>query len=187
MSRNNNSDKPVIRILLIVFALVNLQISVVFSAATPVQNNNNLLKEAESHYHEGRFEQTLKLIRQFLQSDSVSKPQRIKAYTLLSKIFIAQDKTASAKKIIHKIFALNPAYHPTLEQEKPSYVNLVNTVRNALKSQKATVQKKKPNTLFWAGTGGVAALTILVGILLSGGENGGNSHTLPKPPEFPTK
>ena len=186
MSRYSIPNKPVLRILLLIFALVNLQISAAFSA--PLQENNrSLLKKAENRYHQGEFDQTLKLIRQFLQKDSASKPERVKAYILLSKTFIAQNKTNAAKEIVRKIFTVNPAYHPTLEQEKPSYVHLVDAVRREIKPKQAkeAVKKSKSHTLLWAGAGGATALVLLVGVLLSGNNGDGKSHTLPKPPDFP--
>ncbi len=186
MSRYNKPNKPVLQVLFIIFALVNLQLSAAF--AVPADDSNpNLLKKAETHYHRGEFNETQTLIRRFLKNDSVSKPERVKAYTLLSKTFIAQNKTASAKEIIRKIFAVNPAYHPTLEQEKPSYIKLVDAVRTELKPKKAVAQTSHSNTLLWAGAGSAAALAILIGVLISGDNGDGSSHTLPKPPEFPNK
>lgn len=189
MSLYKNPNRPFLRIFLLIFALLNVQMSLAFSAAIPLQKSSlHLLKKAENHYHQGEFQQTLQLIRQFLQKNSASDPDKIKAYALLSKTFIAQGNTASAKKIIRKIFTVNPAYHPTLEQEKPSYIKMVEAVRKELKpNARVTSQQKKNNSvLLWAGTGGAAALAILIGVLVSG-KNGGSTHTLPKPPDFPTK
>ncbi len=186
MSRFNHQNRPVLLIFFVIIALINLQISTVFAASNQ-DNGKDLLKKAQARYHQGEFDQTLQLIRQFLQTDSISKPQRILAYSLLSKTFIAQQKIDSAKEVVHKIFALNPAYHPTLEQEKPSYVHLVDAVRDEIKPKKAesSVKKTKHNTLLWAGTGGAVTFAIILGIVLSRGADNGKSHTLPKPPAFP--
>ena len=187
MSRYHNPDKPILLIFFIIIALINLQFSTAFATSNQ-DNGSSLLIKAQNHYHQGEFDQTLKLIRQFMQNDSISNPKRIQAYSLLSKIFIAQQKTDSAKKIVRKIFSLNPAYKPTLEQEKPSYVHLVDAVRREIKpkqAKEAAVHKSKRHTLLWAGAGGATALVLLIGVLLSDDNGGGKSHTLPKPPDFP--
>lgn len=186
MSRYNIPNRPVMLIFFTIIALINLQFSTAFAASNQ-DNRSDLLKKAQTHYHQGEFDQTLQLIRQFLQNDSIPKPKRIQAYSLLSKTFIAQQKTDSAKKVIRKIFSLNPAYHPTLEQEKPSYVRLVDTVRGEIKPQKTETTEKnsRSNTLLWAGSGGAITVAIIIGVLLSGSGDNGKSHALPKPPSFP--
>lgn len=185
MSRYNNPNRPVLLIFFIIIALINIQFSTAFAASNQ-DTGSDLLKKAQTHYHQGEFDKTLKLVGQFLQYDSISKPQRIQAYSLLSKTFIAQQKTDSAKEMVRKIFSLNPAYHPTLEQEKPSYIHLVDAVRDEFKPKatKATAKKTKHSTLLWAGAGGAVTFAIILGVVLSGGDNG-KSHPLPKPPAFP--
>jgi len=185
MSRYKNPKRSVLFIFFIIIALVNLQFSATFAASIQ-ENDNALLKKAETRYRQGEFDQTQQLIRQFLQTDSISKTDRIQAYILLSKTFIAKKKTDSAKEMVRKIFVLNPAYHPTLEQEKPSYVRLVDAVRNEMKPKKTkkATQTSKSNTLLWAGSGGAAALLIILGVLLSG-DDSSKPQALPKPPDFP--
>lgn len=157
--------------------------------AANIQEVPGLLEQAQEHYVRADFDQTMNLLIQFLNENNLDNDSKITAYTLLAKTFIAKDEPEKAKEVIRKILTIDSSYAPTLEQEKPSYVNLVADVRKEVKPEPVSTQQvetKKSNSKYYiAGAGGVAA-AVIVGLLISGP----NSKTekgsdLPKPPDFP--
>ena len=179
--------------LLLILLFVKLQ-PIAFSVqnhsavfAGGLQQKDNLLEKAQDSYYAADFNKTINLIREFLKNESITKSNRVTAYSLLAKTFVAKNDTSTAKGVIRNILKLEPGFAPTLEQEKPSYVNLVSSVRrkeSRSKTKTQTVAMKSGKTKWlWIGAGGAAAAIIVAAVLSNGTD--GKSKSLPKPPPFP--
>ncbi|GEM_PF-2029349 len=150
------------------------------------------LNQAEDDYYNGAFDASIRIIKECLKKATLKKEERIKAYTILARIFMAKNKKEGAKKIIRKILNLDPGYRPTIEQERPAYVNLVAEERKTLRVTAAASNKKKAvahknnKKWYWYSAGGAAGIAIIA--IIAGGQSKhkpGNNSTLPQPPGFP--
>jgi len=193
MIKKNSHRKSIFSIFFIIISLINLLIiAPIFSNgssiyAASVQDKNDTIKLANESYHKGDFDKAISLIRQYLQNKTIDESNRIQAYSLLAKTFISKNENDKAKEVVRTIITLNPSYQPTLEQEKPSYVNLVQEVHEELKLQEfiASPKKTESKTWLWAGSGGVVAVAAIIAIIVSQKGNGQEkSNPLPLPPPF---
>ncbi len=142
---------------------------------------------AEENYNNGEFEKTISLVQLCIKDPALIRSDRLRAYKILSKTLLAKDNKKEAKEIIGKILDLNPTYLPTIEQEKPQFVNVVQEVIDERKIIKKKSVKSGSNNWLWIGAGGVAAAAIIV-LLVSGSENDNKEdkdQSLPSPPKFP--
>lgn len=184
-----NKSHLVIRYL--ISALICLQIlgtlvnrsSLLLAADT--QSYADQLKKAEENYYEGEFEKAIYIIDQCLQDASLSKTNRIKAYTILTRIFLAKDDQKTAKENVQRILKLDPAYQPTIEQETPKFVTLVAEVREEQAQLAPIPAKKSKRKWIMIGAGSAAAAAIIVLVSTVGGKKNQQNNSLPEPPAFP--
>lgn len=154
-------------------------------------NYSKILDKAQELYYEGRFTESVNLVKSCLTDTGISPEQRVKAYKILSQVALARDNEAQAKEILRQILKINPEYNPTIEQEPPKFVQLVASVRGEIQKQTATAEPAKvevsqSNHWRWYTAGAAAAVGIGAAILL-GGNDGGNEKdgALSKPPPWP--
>jgi len=150
------------------------------------------LDQAEELYYNGDFDVAVGLVQECLKSKSVDKQVLVRAYTILSRIYLTQGNQVSAKENINHILSLNPTYNPTIEEETPSYVNLVSEVRQEV----VQAQVDKPGApsdssaispWVWVGLGSAAVAIIA---LIASGNGDSNQdpeggQPLPEPPSYP--
>ncbi len=144
------------------------------------------LKLAEQNYFEGNFEQSIELVKTCLQTGNLKQSDKIWAYKILAQTYLAKNNPDAARTIVKKILEINPDYAPTIVENPPPYVELVNSVKDDLPATTANAQSDDSKWL-WIGAGGVAVVGIITIIALSNG-NGedGEPKSLPTPPSFPT-
>lgn len=183
-----NSAKKLMTYSMIPLLLV-LQISLPLSSrvfAAQQDEQPQPLKQAQKFYFKRQFDKTIELVHQYLKNDNPNDQGKFLAYILLAKTFIAKNEPDTAKELVRKILEIQPDYHPTLEQEKPSYVNLVNSVRSEYQPKVVATQTKKPFfqvNWMWVGSG--AATAAVVGAVLLSKNSNEKSEALPKPPPLP--
>lgn len=155
--------------------------------AEPVQVLEAKLQAAEESYYAGDFRQTIDLIKDCLQDPDLTEPTKMKAYAILARTFFTQGDESAAKEVVRKILNSNPDYLPTIEQERPQFISMVEQVREEQQS-KQTLQANTKGGInwLWIGAGGVAAAAVIV-LIASGGSDGGSAQnsSLPSPPPFP--
>ena len=170
----------------IIFLILALQAFVVNPVKANLQNtiDRGLLKKAESYYYNGDFDNAIKTANQFISQDKLSLADKKDAYILLVHIFLAKSDATSARKVVEHIFAIDPAYQPTLEEETPKYVTFVSEIKKQYMSKQVKSEKKGIDWVLWGGAG--VGATLLIILLASGGDDGGDSsNPLPKPPVLP--
>lgn len=150
------------------------------------------IRSTEELYYNSEFDEAIRTVRECLKISSIDKPQLIRAYTLLARIYLASDDKVAAENNITQILKLNPSYSPTIEEETPKYVNLVAVVRKNAGDTEITATEAPSDSSgispwVWIGAGGAAVITI---IAVVSSNNGKNSQTvqdkaLPEPPGYP--
>jgi hypothetical protein len=143
----------------------------------------NHIKVAEESYYAGDFERATEFVNLCLREPGVSDDYQIKAYTILTRIALAEDAQPKARTYIEIILKIDPEYAPTIEQETPKYVNLVAEIRASL-SEDAT-DNDGFNKWILVGAGGVATTAIILLVAAKGGEKDNGTEILPEPPAFP--
>ncbi len=172
---------------IVTYVLLGALFSLIFPDFLLAQPSNTTvaqqLKQARNNYYEGKFEEAQQIVLALLKNKTLNKAQQFEALVILAEIRRALNDEPGARRIIRRILEIKPDYNPTIEQEPPSFVMLVQEERQALASQQ---KRFFHNKKFWVLSG--AATVGVVGILLlSGGKSNGTSKTLPEPPNWPTK
>ena len=145
------------------------------------------LDKAEDAYYDSDYNTCLELIRICLKESDISDEQRLRAYTILTRTFIALEQIEKAKEYIYKILEINPEYLPTIEEETPTYVNTVLIVKTE-KQKKAIAEEESSGlgTWLWVGVGGVVTTAAIIVIASTGEEKKETKEqALPLPPQFP--
>ena len=144
------------------------------------------LDEAEEFYYDGEFDKTIKIVNQCLLQESLPKEEQVRSYTILARTYLAKVDTIRTKDNIRIILKLEPTYQPTIEQETPKYVSLVEKVRK--EQEQLAVIESSTGISSWLliGAGSVAAVAIIAIVASGGSDDKGTQDTsLPKPPDFP--
>jgi hypothetical protein len=143
----------------------------------------NHIKVAEESYYAGDFDRATEFVHLCLREPGISDDYQIKAYTILTRIALAQDDLPKARTYIEIILKIDPKYEPTIEQETPKYVNLVAEIRTALSDD--TTDKGGFNKWILVGAGSVATTAIILLVAAKSGEEDKGTEDLPEPPAFP--
>ncbi|HID40429.1 MAG TPA: hypothetical protein EYP36_13060 [Calditrichaeota bacterium] len=156
------------------------------------QTCSEKLNKAEEYYYDDALDEAQALVLDCLNNFTLEKKERIRAYTILVRISLARENKDAAKKILLKIFTLDPTYQPTTEQETPRYVNVASEAKQEFIAQSKTTESQKQssekaNTLWlWMGAGvAVVVTTIVLVVSGSAGENPDQLQSLSNPPPFP--
>ena len=153
------------------------------------QNNQNcadILEKAEDAYYDGEFDTTLTLINNCLKLPDIGAEQRSMAYIILARTFIATNESEKSTQFINKILDLDRNYAPTIEQETPKFVMMVNQVIQERKTQTKLEEETGISSWIWIGAGGIVATAAVIAIISSGDNNPEKKDgSLPEPPEFP--
>jgi len=144
------------------------------------------LDQAEEYYYDGEFDRAIEVVNQCLLKESLPRNEQIRSYTILARTYLAKEDTIHTNENIQLILKLDPSYQPTIEQETPTYVNLVAEIQKEQEQLATTETSAGISSWLLIGGGGLAALAIIA-IATSGGSNekGDQNTPLPKPPDFP--
>ena len=108
-------------------SLIVLPISSKYGIIVYAQSMNNcdqLLKDAENYYKDGRFEQAIELLTQCLNKDNISEDTQMATYKLLGLTYLAIDYRNDARTAISKLLDLVPNY--TIDpNDPPQLVSLI--------------------------------------------------------------
>ena len=173
----------------IFFLFLSLQAFIIDPVHAALQDGvkMELLKEAESYYYDGDFDNAIKSTNQFISQENLTKENKKEAYILLVHIFLAKSDATSARKVVESIFVIDPAYGPTLEEETPKYVTFVSEIKKQYLAKQVKPKEKEIDWVLWGGAGAGATLLIII-LASSGGDNGSKppvDKVLGGPPAFP--
>jgi hypothetical protein len=152
------------------------------------------LNNAVDLYYDGDLDAAIIKVQKCLKSPNLNESILVRAYTILTRIYLAKENYVEAEKNIVLILDLNPAYAPTIETETPQFINLVAETKQRLAQRKESeVVVISPDSTgispwIWVGAGGAAIA--IIAIVAANGRDGiqlpvVDTQPLPEPPDFP--
>ncbi len=178
-------------LLLMLFSFLLLHFQIMNAAPASIPGNEQSCKarldQAEEHYYNGELDKSIVLVRQCLENTSLNNDESIRAHKILARCYLATQEIVSAKQNVRLLLQINPEYQPTIEEESPGFVKLVNEVRVEQAHMEAAQEKAGITPWIWIGAGSAAAAAVIVLVTTgSGGESNNNSNQpLPAPPTLP--
>jgi len=176
------------RILIIIIFCWSQTFIPIFEVLSQIEEKSlsqDFLELAQEKYYNGEFDETIELVKQFLQQSDLTQQDLFPAYKILSQAYIAKNYIQPAKQIITKLLEIEPNYTPTIEHEPPQFVSLVAQVKEEIGKQKAQESKGtevSDKTWIYITAGSVIVLGT-VAILILGKED--EAKPLPEPPGWP--
>ncbi|HEM48907.1 MAG TPA: hypothetical protein ENO27_01725 [Caldithrix sp.] len=150
---------------------------------------SKVLDQAQNLYYEGKFDESMNLVQSCLTSEELTKEESRRAYKIMSQVELARGDQEKAKKNIRLLLEVDPDYTPTIEQETPTYVQLVESVRSELvvKDNNVVVKKESGGISKWwyYSAGAVVAGTAY--ILLNNDDGKKKDKPLDTPPPWGDK
>jgi len=92
--------------------------------------------EAEKKYYNGRFNEALNLAARCLATHGLPESAKVRGYKLIAQAYMAQDSLDQAKNALRKLLEVVPDYAPDPDQHPPSFVNLVDELKQQVSSHK---------------------------------------------------
>jgi hypothetical protein len=190
IGKMSNCSKRLLRLLLC-FLLLYMQLidEIPKLIAADEQSTKAKLDQAEESYYNGDPRQSIMLVQQCLDDSLLSKDNRMRAHKIQARSYLTLEEFDLAKEAVLLLLELDPAYQPTIEEESPRFISLVNEARAEYARLQADQAKQKTSIKpwIWMGAGGVAvtAIIVLVASSSGGGENNNTNQPLPAPPPLP--
>jgi len=187
---SEHSNKLLRLILCLMLLYLQFISTVPLLSAADEQSIRTKLDQAEESYYNGDTQQSITLVRQCLADSLISKESRIRAYKILARSYLALEDFAAAKENVLLLLNIDPAYQPTIEQESPRFVALVDEARAeyaVMNSRQPVPQKTgiKSWMLWGAGGAAVTAIIIIAATSSGGTDNNSTNQPLPAPPPLP--
>jgi len=114
-------------------------------------NCSKILEQAQNLYYEGKFDESVNLIESCMASEALTEDERRQAYKIMSRVELARGDQEKAKENIRLLLQVDPDYQPTIEQETPTFVQLVESLRSEIdkSERKAVVQQESKSISKW--------------------------------------
>jgi len=122
------------------------------------------IDEARKSYYEGNFDQAIVLIKSCLKEATLDTTNLQEAYVILAQAYLAKNFNEASREVVIKLLDLNPDYSPTIEQEPPPFVSLVEQIKRE-KSPVAPSESGSESKWLWIGAGGalvIGAATFII-------------------------
>lgn len=91
--------------------------------------------EADQHYVNGAFDQAINLLQACLNKGELGKNEAVAVYRLMGLSYINKGDLDQARLIVLQLLSVEPMYEPDRIQDPPSYVALVNVVKEQVIAQ----------------------------------------------------
>ncbi len=158
--------------------------------------------DAQARYVEGRFDDVISTLSECLHREDVLVSQAVAAYRLVALAYIRKGEVEEARLAIIQLLNRMPEYEPDRIRDIPSYVALVNLMKQDLQLETdsdltadetptSTEQETVPRSWLqsnrgWLLAGGSAALVgVVLALTVGGGGGNGGTSALPPPPGLP--
>lgn len=149
---------------------------------------SKILNKAQNLYFEGKFDESVNLIQSCMASEELTKVERRQAYKIMSKVEFARGDQDKAKGNIRLLLQIDPDFKPTIEQETPTYVQLVESVRQEIITEKNNVVVKRESkgiSKWWYYSAG--AVVAGTAYILFNGNDKKKDKPLDTPPPWDNK
>lgn len=109
------------------------------SAHAQEQQCAEAFRRADAVYLEGRFDETIRLLKTCLDRATLFVEEAIPVYRLMAMAYLNQGETAEAEAAIADLLVLAPDYEADPIQDPPSYVRLVVAQREEMARQQTAL------------------------------------------------
>ena len=148
---------------------------------------SKVLDQAQNLYYEGKFDESMNLIQSCLASEKLTKEESRQAYKIMSQVELARGNQEKAKDNIRLLLQVDPDYQPTIEQETPTYVQLVESVKSEIVVDKDNVTVKKESggiSKWWYYSAGAVVAGTTYFLLSGSGDDKKKDKPLATPPPW---
>jgi hypothetical protein len=148
---------------------------------------SKILDKAQNLYLEGKFDESVNLIQSCTASKQLTKAEKRQVYKIMSQIELARGDQDKAKENIRLLLQIDPDFQPTIEQETPTYVQLVESVRQEIITEKNNVVVKQESrtrsiSKWWYYSAGV--VVVGTAYILFNGDDKKKDKPLDTPPPW---
>ncbi len=146
---------------------------------------SKILDKAKNLYFEGKFDESVNLIQSCMASQELTDAEKRQAYKIMSNVELARGDQDKAKENIRLLLQIDPDFQPTIEQETPTYVQLVESVRSEMAQHRNNVvvkQESKGISKWWYYSAG--AVVAGTAYLLFNGDDKKKDKPLKLPPPW---
>lgn len=158
--------------------------------------------DAQARYVEGRFDEVISTLSECLHRDDVLVTEAVAAYRLVALAYIRKGEVEEARLAIIQLLHRNPGYEPDRIRDIPSYVALVNLMKQDLQleaesdavmnepltpTEQAGVSRSwfQSNKGWILASGSAALVGVVLALTVNGGGGNGGASSLPPPPALP--
>ena len=131
----------------VLFFAVLLLIALILTPAVQAQAQtkcDELLKNAEEQYRIGRFPEAIAMLNECLAEPDIPKEKMTAAHRLKALAFMSQNLESEAKNAVRKLLELVPDYLPDPSRDKPTFIKLVEEVKQEQLSLEAVKEEETP-------------------------------------------
>ncbi len=122
-------------------------ISLLINSFITAQNNCDWssLNDADKNYRLGNFEEAIKIINNCIDNGFTER-QKVQAYRLLAKTYLATDNDSTANNAVNNLLLLDPKFQPDYLADPPKFIEIIDMIRRIKStSTVVSVSKKEEN------------------------------------------
>ena len=140
------------------------------------------LTRAEECYSQGRFDEAILLLKDFLEKPEIAISEEEAALRLLGLTYLAKEYRDDALEAAKRLIRLVPEYKPDPE-DIPPYKEIVEQARLEIEAEEAARAAEGGEWKKWAYVGGGAVIAaVAIGLATGGSDDGGGDNGTPLPP-----
>ncbi len=115
------------------------------------QNNCDwsAINEAAQKYQTGNFDEVLKILKPCIDN-GFSSEQKVQAYRLSAKTYLALDNDSAANLSILELLALEPAFRPDYLNDPPKFIRIIESIKEKGNTMIVTSVSKKEENIYEA-------------------------------------
>ncbi len=127
----------------ILLSLISLQI------ISQAQNNCDWssLNDADKSYQQGNFDETIKIINHCINT-GYNDQQKVQAYRLLAKSYLAIDDDSTANSAVNKLLLINPKFQPDYLSDPPRFIQIIDMIKKMKSALIVTSVSKKEENIY---------------------------------------
>ena len=131
---------------LLIFGVLFIFTSIMTSTVQAQKQSkcDELLKDAEEQYRIGRFPEAITLLNECLAGSNIPLEKKTTAHRLRALAFMSQNLENEAKASVRKLLELVPDYVPDPAVDKPTFIKLVEEVKQEQLSLEGVKEEETP-------------------------------------------
>lgn len=112
------------------------------------QNNCDwsTIDDASENYRTGNFNQIINLLEKCMV-DGFNEKQKVQAYRLIAKTYIALDKDSTANASVNELLKIDPQFQPDYLSDSPKFISILNNIKDKISALLVTSVSKKAENI----------------------------------------